>query len=73
VKVQTFACGVCKRQREQVNHWFIVSRGKSIIITPWEDATPEEIESADDHLCGIAHLLQTVNRMCEAPGKTIEG
>jgi hypothetical protein len=75
VKVHTWACDVCKKKRfDDANNWHLVFRGSpEIVIRPWHGATPEDIERADYHLCGLACLLQTVNRLCEAPGKTIEG
>jgi hypothetical protein len=75
VRVQTYACDVCKRPKEAVNRWFLITIGSGLILQAWDGATPEEIAQADYHLCGEAHALQIAAKwMAEKSGvvKTVE-
>ena len=75
LKSNTYLCDVCKRSKEQVNRWWIVTTGESLILQTWDKATPEEIENAAYHLCGEAHALQIVNTWMGNQSRpvTIEG
>jgi len=74
VKVRSFSCDVCQRTKGEVNRWWIISLGSSLILQPWDSATPEDIDKADHHLCGEAHAQQIIaGWMAKASKVTIEG
>ncbi len=62
---EIYRCDVCKKQRGETNHWFLVEfqnvsgeRGASIRIFAWND------QSADDdvfHLCGEGCVQRKVS------------
>lgn len=68
MRVETFSCEVCKKQRDSdTNHWWIVTLGDSLVVTPWAKASKEDIEKADMHLCGQEHLVQKVAEWAAQP------
>lgn len=66
---ESFSCDVCKKMRgDDYNHWHLVfTASPAITIMPWSEADPGQIKRARYHLCGLAHLLQIINQLCEAP------
>lgn len=76
MKVDTYACDGegCKAKRvSDSNHWYVITIGSSsLIITAWSDALPEEIDSADAHLCGRTCLLKKVNELLDVKKAVIQ-
>ena len=70
MKIDTWACDICKIQKKETNHWF---RGleldscspdekpvRCIQILPWEAKLPETVECS--HLCGIECVMKWCGR-----------
>jgi hypothetical protein len=74
VEAAPYQCNVCKKHRaDDSNNWYLITVGNpEVIHRPWHGATEEAIREADYHVCGVAHLLQIINRLCDAP-KVLEG
>jgi hypothetical protein len=70
MKVSTYKCEVCGKQKEPTNHWFVLrvfgeeSRGL-MQIEPWSETAAEQ-EGAF-HLCGQEHAIQKVSEFLSKP------
>ena len=68
MKVDTYACDGegCKAKRDSdSNSWFLITKDVSLIVSKWHDATPEEIEQAEVHVCGRTCLLKKINELLD--------
>jgi hypothetical protein len=68
-EIKTFACDICKTQKKDANHWWVVfqtypeNNHNGIMLLPWEtekvflaDAETTihpTVSKADAHLCGV--------------------
>jgi hypothetical protein len=59
MKVETYKCDVCGKQKADVNHWWLISSGgSSLLIAPW---SMETVRSFEFHLCGAECVGKKVN------------
>lgn len=61
-KIDTYACDVCGKQKQETNHWFYVARSASnpggiFTVYHWQDDMNIEFCV---HLCGMECLLKKV-------------
>lgn len=61
---QTITCDVCGKQKQQVNHWWLIAEFEdSIHVSKWRDDDAE----GEKHVCGQECAIKSVSEWLQKP------
>lgn len=65
MKVETYKCDVCGKQKGDVNHWWLVWMTPfAFTVRPWGD---DQVERTSIHLCGNECVQRKVSEFLSEP------
>jgi endogenous inhibitor of DNA gyrase (YacG/DUF329 family) len=70
-KVETFKCDQCGKQKQETNHWFVITPGltAALILRTWNtaDITAHGVRHLCGQQCVVAELNQWMNDQSAKP------